>query len=574
MITPPKPDEPLESEPGDEPGTPLIERFPEAAPAPAPAAPPPPGWLFAPSTLGGSFRVYLPTILAVRMLGLARMIAFAYLIDQTEYGLQRLALQLINLLSAIARLGVPVGIERYVPHYEQAGQLAQFVRRGLWLATFITAGLTLALAAVSPWMASFSFEGAAAAAGAAPPTAAYLLRITLACLLVTLVLSLYLNLQGTLRGLRMYRAMAASEFLHGVTFLAFGLAGLFLAGKVTFRAGHMVQWPGAASVLTVAYGVSLLVSAVWIGLGLIRHLSQWQGQHQPMELSFRQTASQLLRFSSFMTVSNILWMLFLIFGLWYLNKLHGNAEAGLFALSRDLMQAVQLLALAVWPAAQNSANHLWARGLRDQAVAQLGLVFRLSGWPLWILAALLVLFRYGIEALLPGKYVGAAPLMPWLLMMFMWMIHLCLPIAQAYLLANSRVLMVAAAVGLAVHAGSSVWLVRIGWATGAAQSAALGAAVAMCVLLVFVGRSRERRAWLTARDVPLLLAPLLLAVPTAWRYIGDYILAAATLSAIVLLLLTDLLWSRDDRRTLGRYVMASIALVLRRGSDTSRKDRP
>lgn len=563
MTAPPAADPPLEPDLGDEPGPPLHDNPPAEPPASAEFDTPPSSWLFAPSSLGQSFRLYLPTILAMRLLGLVRMFLFAWLILKTEYGLQRLALQWINLLSAIARFGVPAGIERYAPAYEHVGQLGPFIRRSIWLSTLLTATLTLLLAAGAPWLARLGFSGSPPFAGELPPSPGYLVELTLACLLVTLILSIYLNIQGALRGLRMYRALAAMEVLHGLTFLLFGVVALLLGGNLELAAGRLVKLHGAAVALTVAYGASLLVTTVWIGLGLSRHLRRWTAQHRPMDLSFGGATRQLLRFSGYMTGPNVLWMLFIIFGLWYLNKLFGQAEVGLLAASRDIMQTVQLLAMAVWPTAQNSANRLWETGLRQQAVAQLGMVFRLSGWPLWVLSAVLVLARPYVELALPPEYLGMARTAPWLAMMFMWMIHLSLPTAYAYLLTDSRALLIAAVAGLATHAGSAIWLVRRWHAVGAAQSAALGAAAALCALLWLVNRRREQ-PWLAGRDVPLLLAPLLLAAPTAWRAGGDYLLTAGLVTAVVLIAMTDWLWSRSDRAAFSRYVAASVRAVFRR----------
>jgi len=526
-----------------------------------------PSWLFASSTLGGSFRVYLPATVAVRALGMGRMLAFAWLILKTEYGLQQLAFQLINLLSAVTRLGVPVALERYAPSHERTGQLVHFVRRGLWIASLITAALTLLLAALAPWLANLAFTGRAGQLRPADPDYGPLLQLTFACLGVMLVLTVFLSLQGVLRGLRMYRALAVMEVIHGVSFLAFGVGGLLLAGVVRFS--HFPTFDrlaGAAVVLTLAYGFSLVVASGWIGLLFARHLGRWTAQHGPMPGSRRALAARLLRFSGYLTGPNVLWQVFLIFGLWYVNTRHGESEAGLFAVTRNLMQAVQLLALAVWPTAQNAAAHLWERGPehRPAAVYQIGQVFRLSGWPLWVLSAAVVLCRPAIEMLLPATYAGASAVLPWMLVMFMWMIHLSLPTAHAYLLENSKAVLAAAAVGLAVHAASAWWLVGAGKSIGAAQSASAGAAAAVIVLLWLVARASREYRWIAGRDAPLLAAPLLLAAPSAWPAGGDYLLLAATLAVVALLAVTNVLWSREDRRTFWGYLSHSVSLLVGR----------
>ncbi len=518
------------------------------------------GWLFQPSSLGGSFRIYLPCVLVMRLLGLARMLVFAYLILKTEYGLQRLALQLINLLVAVARVGVPAGVERYVPQYERSGQLNHFIRRGLWLGTLVAAGVTLLLAAAAPWLAALAFRGSAGAPGELPPSAGYLLQVTLACLGVTLVLAVYMNLQGVLRGLRMYRALAVKEVLHGLTFLVFAVAGLFLSGVAGWSGGQWEKARGAATVLVLAYGFSLLATGAFLGVLLLRHMGRWNAQRRPLGESVRRTVGLLFRYSSYVTGSNILWTTTSIYALWYVNKLHGEAEAGQFALPRDLLQAIQFLGLTIWPVAQNSANRLWEQGHRDLARAQLRMVFRLSGWVLWLICAALVLGREWVVRLMPPEYAGAGPLIPWLAAYFLVQVNLGMPGSHALLLEKTRFNFTAAATALAVLALSAWWLVPQGRALGAAQSGTAAGAAALAVLLLLV-TLRQGRGWLSWRELLLLAAPALLFLPTMLGPAGSWLLVGAVAGSAGLLAFTATLWSRDDRRLLGEYLRASLAIV-------------
>ncbi len=464
---------------------------------------------------------------------------------------------------------MPVGLERYAPQHEQSGQLAAFVRRGMVLGNAITAGVVLALALASPWLAGPAF---AAEAGATAGGGSYLLQLALACLAVTLLLSAYFNVQGVLRGLRMYRALSAMEILHGLGFFVFGIAGLVLAGNLRFADWQVVRLQGSAVTVVLAYGASLLAPCATVGLGLRRHLARWPGQDRPLDSAPRQSAARLLRFSAFITGANIAWTVFMLFGLWLVNKLHGQAEAGLLAVPRDLVQAVQLLAMAIWPTAQNSAAHLWEQGRRRDAINQLAVVFRISGWLVWLLAAGLVLARGLIERMLPHDYAGAAALVPWLLIMFLYMIHFSLPNAHAYLLERTNLLLLAAGAGLAVHVATAAWLAPSGRALGAAQSAAIGAAAAVAVLLsgirLSAGWSGRRRPGdrsaeaaemprLAPRESLLLLAPGALAIPAVWPIGGDIVLAALAVATCLLIVFTGRLWTHQDRLTFAGYLRAS-----------------
>jgi hypothetical protein len=215
---------------------------------------------------------------------------------------------------------------------------------------------------------------------------------------------------------------------------------------------------------------------------------------------------------------------------------------------------------------------------------QLAVVFRISGWLIWLLAAALVLARGLIERVLPPDYAGSAALVPWLLIMFLYMIHFSLPNAHAYLLEKTNLLLLSAGAGLAVHVATAAWLVPAGRALGAAQSAALGAAAAVAVLVFAVrllaprgarlaatqgsdappGADPEASPRLAPRESLLLFAPALLAIPAAWPVGGDIVLAAAAVAACLLIAFTARLWAVDDRLIFAGYLRASWKSLTRR----------
>jgi O-antigen/teichoic acid export membrane protein len=148
--------------------------------------------------------------------------------------------------------------------------------------------------------------------------------------------------------------------------------------------------------------------------------------------------------------------------------------------------------------------------------------------------------------------------------MHLWWAHLSLPMAHAYLLERSRMMLSAAVVGLAAYVGSA-WLLEPTWhAMGVAQAGAIGTAAATMTLLWLVSRKTDLRTWFARRDLPLMVSPVLLAAPSIWPAGGDWVLAALAGLILVVTACTNLLWSREDREMFRSYVVYSVRLVLGR----------
>ncbi len=524
-------------------------------PADAPDAPP--SWLFSARTLGGSFRIFLPSLLLARLSGLVRVLALGYLLIDVEYGLLVLALLWINPTAVVTRLGVPAGLDRYAPVYERAGQLRSFLRRVLGAGAMISIVLTALLAAGLPWLTPLAFGS-----GEDGMTPSYLLAVAGASLAVVALTSIYLNLCGALRGLRMYRAVAVAELAHALGFLAFAVAGVLAFGREEGGGAVIVLW---------AYAASLVAPTAGVGWLLLRHLDRWDAQHRLIDRPLSATMGQVLGFSGWMMAAGMLGSALLLFGPWYAMHAHGKPALGLLGFPRALMQWVALLAMAVWPLAMNSANRLWEHDLRAEAVVQLRMVLRLSGWALWLTGAAVLLAAPWLLTILPDAYRTTGPLWPWLVTMFLVLANNGLAYAYAILHKRSVVLAAAAGAGVAVHVATSLllagaWIDDPLLADIRISQSALLAAVAQAVvtwLLVLPGRHPGRLAdW---RDTLALLAPGLLLLPLLGAP-GRIVLAVATGAVILLLAATTVLWNRDDRRRLAGYVRASIDTIIgRRG---------
>ncbi|MCG3181299.1 MAG: hypothetical protein BIFFINMI_03679 [Phycisphaerae bacterium] len=537
-------------------------------PPPPPQDEPPKSWLFEARSLGASLRIYLPMVVLVRFLGLVRIVVLGVLMTSPEYGLLRLAMLMVGLCWMLTTLGLVAGLDRYVPMYEAAGQLRPFARRAVGLCALAGGVLIGAFLAGAPWLAQIALSGSDADALGAG--GGYLLGLMLLVVLSMALSAAYFVVQGLLRGLRMYRAISIMEMLHGAGFLALAVALL-----LTAPGGTVGQASSGALRVMWAYAGSLALAVVPAGAGLWLHLRRWQSQRTPLAERWGETAGKLLRYSGFLLVTVLLTQGLLMFGPWLLNKRYGAGPSGLFSYPRDLMQFLPLLGGAVWATAQNAANRHWERGAREVALRQLGLIFRVSGWLFWLSSAAVVLGRGPLVRLLRADYASAGPLLAWFLVSYLLALHVALPHASAVLLENTRVRMWSAVLGLAVHVGAALWLLRgVTAEEGAylaalrmAQAGALAMAATLVSLWVMVRAIGGGIRWSRGQDLVVAASPLVLLLPWAWPAGGDWLLGGATVAACALLLCSSWLWTADDRRTLGAYVRENVGLLLgRRGN--------
>jgi O-antigen/teichoic acid export membrane protein len=320
-------------------------------------------------------------------------------------------------------------------------------------------------------------------------------------------------------------------------------------------------------VVVAAYLCSLTVPVVLIGPRLALHLRHWRGQNRPLELGPVALFRRLFGYSGYLVFATLAMIMMMTFSPWILRKTQPGEVVGLYAFPHDLMQWVTLLSVALWSSLQNSANRLWESGRREAAVRQIGRVFRITGWGLWLMAAGVALAARPIAALLPDAYRATDRLMPWLLAFHFTFAVMAPAVAMNSLLKNTALRLISTLLGLATHVGLTLLLLNLLdgvsgelAARRVAQAIFVAATVASGTLWLMVTASARRSGhqWVGRREAMLLITPLLLLAPGIWPTAGLWMLGAVAAILLGLMLTTEQLLTREDRAALLGYLRQSL----------------
>ena len=292
-----------------------------------------------------------------RAIGLIRGIALAWLIPIGEFGLFGVAQLVANVLLPLCSVGLYEGVARYAPLHESARTLVRFTRRVCLLVLAVSLPATVALYLLAEPVGSVLFSNAQLAAGVtseseAPVGVVGLTRSVLACVLALVA---YQTLLGLLKGLRMFRALAAAELLSAILFTVLAIVGA-LAG---YR---------SASALMVVYAVSCVVPILLIAPGVSLNI----GDVQPGPRAVRRTPKiSLVTYSGWAATTAVLWHALSYYPMWYLLKVSDSDTVGTFHAMRIITQLIQVAAAMLIAVLAANITRLWEHEGSTAAVPRL-----------------------------------------------------------------------------------------------------------------------------------------------------------------------------------------------------------
>lgn len=327
-----------------------------------------------------------------RAIGLARGVVLAWLIPQEEFGLLGIALLVANILMPICGAGLYEGVARYAPLHEASGTLRQFVLRVSLLVlviALVTCGiLVLGSGTVGSWL--FTAGWFASGTAPSPEHVAQAIPLTRAVLACVLTLACYQTLLGLLKGLRLFRAVAAAELLAAILFTLLAVAGASLG----YATAHAVMY---------GYALSSALSVVMLAPGLFIRVGTTP---QPKPDRPRRGPASLVFYSLWAAATAVTWHALSYYPMWYLLKVSDSATVGTFHAVRIITQLIQVGAVMLTAVVAANVNRLWERQGRDIARPQLELLTRASLIGLMVAATLLSLARPLVMGLFPPAFAA------------------------------------------------------------------------------------------------------------------------------------------------------------------------
>ncbi|MBK8268932.1 MAG: hypothetical protein IPK83_11765 [Planctomycetes bacterium] len=446
-------------------------------------------------------------------------------------------------------------ILRFVPHHEQRGTLAAFVRRSFLLVAGIGCGSFLLMLLFARPLGRLLFMEWTTDSEAIDDAGSLM---ALSAMAIGLSI-FYFYLLAVFRGLRMFGALSRLEISHAVFFLV-GAIAMILTNHLT------------AYAIAVNFIISIFLPVLYYGGKLTGILRGWPGQSAPMQEAAWEF--RLLRYSLWTMLAGVAWQALQYYSTWYLNKTHGAESVAVFGTVQKLAQLVLIGAVAVSTVAMTTVTKTWESLGRIAAERQLSLAFRGTGIALFFVCAMLALFRNVVMMAFRGDYAAGAESLPLQLLFSLLAGYLAFLPGYLNLREKTRHAFWAWAVGI----GSNVLLAY--WLTGARgrpvtqsdawQSAerwlslvivpsfsdALGlhgaawcAAVAMLIATMVCTLLVRAEGVAVDRGMIVVLVASLLLVTRPW------ILAGGTCLLLLAALRTNLVFSSDERSRISRYAI-------------------
>jgi len=468
-----------------------------------------------------------------RAIGLIRGIALAWLIPKGEFGLFGVAQLVANVLLPLCSVGLYEGVARYAPLHESARTLGRFMRRVCLLVLAVALPATAALYLLAGPVGSVLFSNAQLVAGItrqseAPAGVAGLTRSVLACVLALVA---YQTLLGLLKGLRMFRALAAAELLSAILFTVLAIVGAM--------AGYR-----NASALMFVYAVSCIVPILLIAPGV--SLSIRNVQVRPRTVR-RTPKISLVTYSGWAATTAVMWHALSYYPMWYLLKVSDSDTVGTFHAMRIITQLVQVVAAMLIAVLAANITRLWEHEGRTVAAPRLAALTKAAVLSLLVGAAILSLAQPIMMHVFPSSFAEGSKAYDPLVLFFLLVGVVGLIAIRLNLLEQPLRVSAAWLGGALVNVIVSYLLLdSIGSSHGlnalqlAAWAGVAGVTTALFLCIMFIHRG------MLGLDRPaLLLIAACFSVGLGWR-IG----LPAVLLTLVVSLATDTVFSKRDRHEL------------------------
>ncbi|MFH1420128.1 MAG: lipopolysaccharide biosynthesis protein [Planctomycetota bacterium] len=554
---------------------------------PTPPASPPspvddldvPTGLFRHSLLNHAMGTYLPATVAARLINFARILLLTWWMTTQQFGLLAMILLSMNVMTPLCSLGLSEAVARYVPQHETRGSLWLFMLRSARVLLVITLVSVAMMIAFSSFLGVFLYAQVftdpkvfAEFCAEAPQLA------RLSAIVIGLMIA-YFFLLAFLKGLRMFTALAVMEISHSMLFLA--------GAAVAWWMHHL-----SALTLTGIYGISMAIPVVLFGGGLVRAVSRWRFQHEP--LSDKRVARTLLKFSIWATLAGVTWQILVAYPAWFLNKVHGNEAVGVFHALRQVGQFILIGAVAVTTVIMTTVTKTWETRGREAALRQLSLAFRGTGLGLLVLCAIIALSKDIISQAFRPDFAPGAAILPLHVLFFLMAAFLAFLSIHFHLVERTRHMFWPWAIGVAANVLFAIWLATPKLAT--VQGFAVWKAASHVTLAIFTTgfsdpQGLDSAAWCGVFAIATALTLCIILIRTECTELdrGVYIvivsafllatkpviLSTGVVALLALAFGTELIFNRDERRRITGYVLGALSHVPpfrllwgRKGGDT------
>jgi len=518
--------------------------------------------LYRVGTLGELMGIHVSVTILQRTLGFGRVLVLAWMLKPEHMSLWGLGVMLFTVLGPLLTLGTDSGTERYVSLFETRGRLELFYRKMRICVLALVLVMGAGLLVNAEYITSLVISAGRGVPGVTPDRQ---VMICWLALLNAMLWALQLNVLSFLKGMRVYRVVSVVHIFFSVLFTVGAIAVLWV-------------WPTATAALVThaaALGVSLIVSLGFLHFGIFhtgginrrgkdRRKTPRPGQvdrraRRPEQQLPRRLFARLLTFGLISVLGTAIWSANSYISFYMICSHHelDKSSAGVFFVYMRLAHPVVLLSQAAWAVLFVHVARRWESGLREKAMDVLETAYKGIALAIMTLAIIVYATAPYWVLILKSQYHPGVELVGPLLMSVLSVAFMALMTMIARLRERPAVIAAAALVaGAANIILGNIWIEQHGF-LGAAYAAGVGMFVGVgLVSVIFLLASRTGLHWSTITVLPL---PAILLLP-------PWLAAAGWSVAVVVMLTTPLVFTKDQKRTLLSGVRSVGKLVGRNGS--------
>jgi len=506
--------------------------------------------VFKVGSMADSLRIYVPIMAMQRVLGLGRVLIFAYLLAEAQYGLWALGSMIFAIGAPILTLGSNHGLVRYVSFYEARGQLQRFYRRIRWSLVALCAALGLLGFLGSDILTRLVIVSRSQVeAGISYADQLHVCWVAVAnCVL----LALYTNTVSVMYGLRAYRMVSTVAVLFSVLFTIVAVGALLMEPTgLMLLVAHLISLALAIAAATAMLEACLkrMTKTAPAAASRADSVSPPRAIDAADGRSEKPLMRRVIGFGVVALIGSVLWQGTQYISFWITSYQKGKSVGGVFFVFLRLGQPGLLLANAAWSVIFTHVAQRWENLDRPGAMFRLETAYKAVCLATMTVATGLYLLLPLWVRLLPAEYRQGQEFFGGILMYFQVVCHLSVAMILAKLHERPVMIVLSAVAGGAANALLCAWWLARGASAGGWLSPAWAAGVGIYVGagLVGVAYLLLARVRLSAGTWLMMAVPGLLLLPT-WALAGAW---AAVLTAAAF---TGLLFNHGQKQLLIGYV--------------------
>lgn len=461
-----------------------------------------------------------------KVIQVVRGAVFARVLGTASFGVFSLALLLLPLLVTVAKLGLPSSFERYVPQYEQKGNLREFFRRSY----FITFGAGLVITFIC-----LLFSGQISEL---IYSSKEYKTIIILCVLTILPYVFYENLLYSFNGLRIFKIGALLTFSQ---FLLF-----------TVLAIPMLLYYRTVESTVLSNLISFLIVALIFGYIFWNYILDKPSQS--VTIREGDFYKKIFSYSSWYILGPVIATLSMYVDRWMLSWMSGLDKTGIYSVASNFTGFIFIFGTTIGSVLLPNLSNMWEADHKDRAMHLLNFVLKLNTLVLLGYAIVIMFVRRQIISLIYGDaYLDGAAIVG--ILFIFWIFNSMFWIIKNYagLIEKPYLPFVGSTIALVINILLNFILIPYYGMLGAALATLISYGIGLIVVFYF---SYKYGMHIESRTVFICIMPFIL-------ILNKILLMVFSILVIVMIMKTDLVFTKEEKSYLRENIIKLLSMALK-----------